>query len=62
MTGNSNNLNQEKLSLILKNIELLVQLMKIELNEKSNIISLTDLFGENAHDNINYEPDYFEEE
>lgn len=62
MIGNSDNRNQEKLSLILKNIELLVQLMKMELNEKSNIISLTDLFGENAAANINYDPDYFEEE
>jgi hypothetical protein len=61
-------MNKEKVKLIVKNMELLVQSLKLELDEQEekNIVSLEDLLKNqptNYFDNIkDYEPDYYEEE
>lgn len=54
-------MNKEKIKLIVKNMELLIQSLKLELEEDSNIIGLNDLVSKISSDNINYEPDYYEE-
>jgi hypothetical protein len=56
-----NQMNKEKIKLIVKNMELLIQSLKLELEEDSNIIGLNDLVSKISSDNINYEPDYYEE-
>jgi hypothetical protein len=61
-------MNREKVKLIVKNMELLVQSLKLELDEQEekNIVSLEDLLKNqptNYFDNIkDYEPDYYEED
>jgi cell shape-determining protein MreC len=62
-------MNPEKVKLIVKNMELLVQQLKLELQEqeqnKENIISLEDMvknYTPNMTSIDDYEPDYFEEE
>jgi hypothetical protein len=61
-------MNKEKVKLIVKNMELLVQSLKLELDEQEekNIVSLEDLLKNqptNYFDNIkDYEPDYYEED
>jgi hypothetical protein len=55
-------MNREKVKLIVKNMELLVQSLKLELEEpvQENIVSLEDLIKKPPFDY--YEPDYYEEE
>jgi hypothetical protein len=61
-------MNREKVKLIVKNMELLVQSLKLELDEQEekNIVSLEDLLKNqptNYFDNIkDYYPDYYEED
>jgi hypothetical protein len=57
-------MNKKKISLIVRNMELLVESLKIELNElesesKNNIIKFEDLIHQIDD---SYEPDYYEEE
>jgi hypothetical protein len=57
-------MNKKKISLIVRNMELLVESLKIELNElesesKDNIIKFEDLIHQIDD---SYEPDYYEEE
>ena len=61
-------MNVEKVKLIIKNMELLVQSLKLEMEEeeKANVVKLEDLFTTNLkkeeEDFIDdYEPDYYEE-
>jgi hypothetical protein len=58
-------MNVEKVKLIVKNMELLVQALQLEIEEAekkpNNVIKLDELFG-NHQDNLSdYEPDYYEE-
>jgi hypothetical protein len=55
-------MNREKVKLIIKNMELLVQSLKLELEEpeEKNIVSLEDLIKNPSF--YDYEPDYYEEE
>jgi hypothetical protein len=61
-------MNKEKVKLIVKNMELLIQSLNLELEdpelEKENIVSLEDLLHNqlNTHSTNLYEPDYYEEE
>jgi hypothetical protein len=61
-------MNREKVKLIVKNMELLVQSLKLELDEQEekNIVSLEDLLKNqptNYFDSIkDYDPDYYEED
>jgi hypothetical protein len=59
-------MNREKVKLIVKNMELLVQLLKLELDEQEekNIVSLEDLLKNQPtnYNMDNYEPDYYEED
>ncbi len=61
-------MNKEKVKLIVKNMELLIQSLNLELEEpeleKENIVSLEDLLKTQLNtDSTNlYEPDYYEEE
>jgi hypothetical protein len=61
-------MNKEKVKLIVKNMELLVQSLKLELDEQEekNIVSLEDLLKNqptNYFDSIkDYDPDYYEED
>ena len=52
-------MNTEKVNLIVKNMELLVQSLKEELKD-SNIVKLQDLIV--SHQIIDDDPDYYEEE
>ena len=54
-------MNKEKIKLIIKNMELLLQSLKLEIGEESNVVKLEDLLL-NTADKHYYEPDYFEEE
>lgn len=60
-------MNVEKVKLIIKNMELLVQSLKLEMEEeeKANVVKLEDLFTSNLKNEENfiddYEPDYYEE-
>lgn len=60
-------MNVEKVKLIIKNMELLVQSLKLEMEEeeKANVVKLEDLFTTNLKNEENfiddYEPDYYEE-
>ena len=54
-------MNKEKTKLIVKNMELLLQLLKLEIGEETNVVKLEDLLLTTA-DKDYYEPDYFEEE
>jgi hypothetical protein len=54
-------MNKEKVKLIVKNMELLIQSLKLELEEESNVIGLQELLNKVTPDNITYEPDYYEE-
>jgi hypothetical protein len=58
-------MNKEKVKLIVKNMELLIQSLNLELEEpkleKENIVRLEDLLH-NPHSTNLYEPDYYEEE
>jgi hypothetical protein len=54
-------MNKEKVKLIVKNMELLIQSLKLELEEESNIIGLNEIISKITPENINYEPDYYEE-
>jgi len=57
-------MNIEKVKLIIKNMELLIQSLKLEIEdekESDNVIRLDELFA-NRQDNLsNYDPDYYEE-
>lgn len=57
-------MNIEKVKLIIKNMELLIQSLKLEIEEEKesdNVIRLDELFA-NRQDNLsNYDPDYYEE-
>jgi hypothetical protein len=55
-------MNREKVKLIIKNMELLIQSLKLELEEpeEKNIVSLEDLIKKPSF--YDYEPDYYEEE
>jgi|Laugresu1bdmlbsd_1035121.scaffolds.fasta_scaffold00031_33 hypothetical protein len=58
-------MNIEKVKLIIKNMELLVQALQLEIEEAekkpNNVIKLDELLG-NRQDNLgDYEPDYYEE-
>jgi hypothetical protein len=59
-------MNREKVKLIVKNMELLVQSLKLELDEQEekNIVSLEDLLkNQPTNYDVNiYEPDYYEED
>jgi hypothetical protein len=62
-------MNSKKIKLLVDSIDLLVQSIKIELEDidipkKENIIRLEDLLGNqsNHHSKNEYEPDYYEEE
>jgi hypothetical protein len=59
-------MNREKVKLIVKNMELLVQSLKLELDEQEekNIVSLEDLLKNQPtnYNMDNYEPDYYEED
>jgi len=61
-------MNKEKVKLIVKNMELLIQSLNLELEdpelEKENIVSLEDLLHNqlNTHSTNLYETDYYEEE
>ena len=58
-------MNAEKINLIIKNMELLIESLKLEIaedqKEKSNVISLQDLFEQERKKIDTYEPDYYEE-
>ena len=59
-------MNTEKVKLIIKNMELLIQSLKLELEEEEkNIIKIEDLVGERKDHRFElideYEPDYYEE-
>ena len=59
-------MNAEKINLIIKNMELLIESLKLEITEeqkeKSNVISLQDLFeAERKKIDTYEEPDYYEE-
>ena len=58
-------MNAEKINLIIKNMELLIESLKLEIaedqKEKSNVISLQDLFEQERKKIDIYEPDYYEE-
>lgn len=51
-------MNKQKVNLIIKNMELLIQSLKLELEEESNTIKIQDLIGTPID---NYEPEYYEE-
>ena len=57
-------MNIEKVKLIIKNMELLIQSLKLEIEdekESDNVIRLDELFA-NRQDNLsNSDPDYYEE-
>lgn len=59
-------MNKEKIKLIAKTIELLVQQLNLELQEngQENILSLQDIIKSCPDSNFinEYEPDYYEEE
>lgn len=58
-------MNVEKINLIIKNMELLIQSLKLEIAEESNVVKLEDLFSSSLNQKQNlvdtYEPDYYEE-
>lgn len=58
-------MNAEKINLIIKNMELLIESLKLEIaedqKEKNNVISLQDLFEAERKKIDTYEPDYYEE-
>lgn len=58
-------MNVEKVKLILKNMELLVQALRLEIDEaekeQNNVIKLEDLIRNHPEDLNDYEPDYYEE-
>jgi hypothetical protein len=57
-------MNKKKVKLIIKNMELLIQSLKLELEEKEeekNIIKLQDIVAEKLELIDEYEPDYYEE-
>lgn len=51
-------MNTEKIRLIVRNMESLIHLLKIEIGEESNVVKLDELIGK--FDGT-YEPDYYEE-
>ena len=58
-------MNKEKVSLIIKNMESLIRLLKVEIGEESNILNLDELMTQvkkfDYQETDDYEPDYFEE-
>lgn len=59
-------MNAEKINLIIRNMELLIESLKLEIaeeqKEKNNVISLQDLFeAERKKIDTYEEPDYYEE-
>jgi hypothetical protein len=58
-------MNVEKVKLIIKNMELLVQALQLEIEEAekepNNVIKLDELLGNRQDDLSDYEPDYYEE-
>jgi hypothetical protein len=57
-------MNKKKINLIIKNMELLLESLKLEMEEteESNIIKFEDLLSKRPSDISNdYEPDYYEE-
>lgn len=51
-------MNKQKVKLIIKNMELLIQSLKLEIEEENNTIKIGDLIGTPIDD---YEPEYYEE-
>lgn len=57
-------MNREKINLIIKNMELLIESLKLEMAEEekqSNIVKLEDLISPSVDLIDTYEPDYYEE-
>ena len=58
-------MNKEKVSLIIKNMESLIRLLKIEIGEETNILNLDELMTHvekfDYQETDDYEPDYYEE-
>lgn len=56
-------MNQKKIELIIKNMELLIESLKLELKEDKvdNIIKIEDILKSSQIPVDNYEPDYYEE-
>jgi hypothetical protein len=58
-------MNREKINLIIKNMELLIESLKLEMAEEeekqSNIVKLKDLISPSVDLIDTYEPDYYEE-
>lgn len=50
----------EKVKLIVRNMESLVSLLKIEIGEETNIVKFDELISE-MNQSKSYEPDYYEE-
>lgn len=53
-------MNTEKIRLIVRNMESLIHLLKIEIGEESNVVKLDELISGMREDE-SYEPDYYEE-
>jgi hypothetical protein len=62
---NSLPMNVEKVKLIIKNMELLVKALQLEIEEaekeKNIVIKLDDIIGNHSENLDDYEPDYYEE-
>lgn len=57
-------MNKQKINLIIKNMELLIESLKLEIKEEekqSNIVKIEDLISPSVDLIDNYEPDYHEE-
>jgi len=57
-------MNRKKINLIIKNMELLIESLKLEMAEEekqSNIVKLEDLISPSVDLIDTYEPDYYEE-
>ncbi len=57
-------MNKQKINLIIKNMELLIESLKLEMEEEenqSNIVKLEDLISPSVDLIDTYEPDYHEE-
>jgi hypothetical protein len=57
-------MNKQKINLIIKNMELLIEFLKLEMEEEekqSNIVKLEDLISPSVDLIDTYEPDYHEE-
>jgi hypothetical protein len=56
-------MNKQKINLIIKNMELLIESLKLEMEEEnqSNIVKIEDLISSSVDLIDTYEPDYHEE-